>query len=428
MDEVPIESFEIHEPGGLLAFETVRDHSLPIRASDLVRELMTASGLSPVEALHWDRFSRLFSAVVHHEYLAWMHTLGDLYSPLDPDRDTVLLEHGSIMHTENSDEAFLRPFESALRKANFSPMKLSAVEEAIRAPNELGLNYVPNIELFEHLRVYTRGRTQVRRTVRSFKTRFRRKTIWLDAFKRMIIVIKFRPNKDFGELARTDVLYLRMFKDVPFVDMEMHLPEQGTKVRMRGIDKAQIASPLIVGLPLFAFKLLTLSLISPMAIGGILVAPISAGLNSFFGFQRAKQKHMHRMIRNLYYLTLANNSSVIHWVVDAAEEEEFKEALLAYFFLWRHADDAQPWGLQELDRSVEEWLRAHTGHTIDFEAHDALNKLKRLGLLTDHAGEGLRAVPIEPALRRLDEQWDDLFRYNTGGDKPLQVTGGTRRN
>ena len=40
-----------------------------------------------------------------------------------------------------------------------------------------------------------------------------------------------------------------MFKDVPHVDMEMHLPEQGTKVRMRWIDKAQIASPLVMGLP-----------------------------------------------------------------------------------------------------------------------------------------------------------------------------------
>jgi hypothetical protein len=29
----------------------------------------------------------------------------------------------------------------------------------------------------------------------------------------------------------------------------MHLPEQGTKVRMRWIDKAQIASPLVVGSP-----------------------------------------------------------------------------------------------------------------------------------------------------------------------------------
>ncbi|MBV8228733.1 MAG: DUF3754 domain-containing protein, partial [Planctomycetaceae bacterium] len=37
---------------------------------------------------------------------------------------------------------------------------------------------------------------------------------------------------------RSDVLYLRMFKDVPHVDMEMHLPERGTKVEMRWIDKA----------------------------------------------------------------------------------------------------------------------------------------------------------------------------------------------
>src|SRR6476646_4894185 len=117
--------------------------------------------------------------------------------------------------------------------------------------------------------------------------------------------------------------------------MEMHLPEQGTKVRMRWIDKAQIASPVVMGLPTLAFKLFSASLLSPMLLAPILIAPVSAGVNSFFGFQRAKSKHLSSMIRSLYYLTLANNGSVLYRLVDSAEEEEYKETMLAYFFLWR---------------------------------------------------------------------------------------------
>ena len=103
-----------------------------------------------------------------------------------------------------------------------------------------------------------------------------------------------------------------MFKDVPHVDMEMHLPEQGTRVKMRWIDKAQIASPAIMGVPtlmLKAFGLLSVTF-NPMLIAPLLAIPVTAGMNSFFGFQRAKHKHLSSMIRNLYYLTLANNSSV----------------------------------------------------------------------------------------------------------------------
>ena len=129
-----------------------------------------------------------------------------------------------------------------------------------------------------------------------------------------------------------------MFKDVPHVDMEMHLPEQGTKVKMRWIDKAQIASPVVMGVPALTMKLLGLSLAAmgnPMLLAPLAIAPISAGVNSFFGFQRAKHKHLSSMIRNLYYLTLANNGSVLTRLIDSAEEEEYKETMLAYFFLWQ---------------------------------------------------------------------------------------------
>ncbi len=419
----PIETIDAPppDPRDMVAFATERrERVIPIRTSDLVRRLTAAADLAPSERLAWERFSRLLASLLHHEFHSWVEELKDAYTPLDPDRDFVVLEGGTRDRTESSDEVFLQRLDTTLRRANFSALELSAVREAIESPNELGLNYAPNIELFEHLRVYVRGRTHVRRQYRNVGSMFRRKTVMLDAFQRMIVVLKFRPDQDLGEHARTDVIYMRLFKDVPFVDMEMHLPEQATRVRMRAIDKAQIASPLIVGLPLFAFKLLTASLLSPIALGGVLVAPISAGVRSFFGFRRAKQQHMHRMIRSLYYLTLANNGSVVSWVIDAAEDEEFKEVLLAFYHLWRAGEDAETWDRSQLDKHVEEWLHDVTGRDIDFDAGDAMRKLLRFGLVQERPN-GLRSVPIERALQRLDEQWDDLFRYKSSESQSSAV-------
>src|SRR5262249_37319754 len=155
---------------------------------------------------------------------------------------------------------------------------------------------------------------------------------------RVVIAIKFRPGAVLDDYVRSDVLYLRMFKDVPFVEMDMHLPEHGTKVRMRWIDRLQIASPVVTGIPTLALKLLFAASISPMLVAGLLVGPISAGVRSFFGYRVANQRYLHHMIRHLYYLTLANNSSVINRLIDAGEEEELKEALLAYYVLWRNQD------------------------------------------------------------------------------------------
>jgi hypothetical protein len=224
------------------------------------------------------------------------------------------------------------------------------------------------------------------------------------------VALKFKEGVNLGPFARSDVLYLRMFKDVPHVDMEMHLPEQGTKVRMRWIDRAQIASPLVMGLGTGALKLLAITM-SPWALGGLIVAPISAGINSFFGFQRAKQRHLSEMIHRLYYLSLANNACVLNRLIDSAEDEEYKEAALAFFFLWRASSEAKALTVPQLDNRIEKYLLEKTGVAINFEVSDALTKLFRLGLLSRDSRGGLHAVSLDQALRALDREWDDAFKY-----------------
>jgi Protein of unknown function (DUF3754) len=396
---------------------TCRERSIPIRPGDLGRLLLAEPGLAPLDRSRFSQLIKMLSAVFHYEYLAWLVELKDLYAPLDPDTDCVEVGTASRTFTEDADEAFLQPFEATVARANYRALDIKILENAIAAPNEQGLNYVPDFTLFEHLRVYVRGESKVTRTVRNLRSRFRKKTIVLDGYRRLIVALKFRPGVDLGDYVRSDVLYLRMFKDVPHVDMEMHLPEQGTKVRMRLVDKAQIASPFAVSVPTLIAKLAFASVISlttPIGIGAFIVAPISAGVNSFFGFQRAKQKHMHRMIRHLYYLALANNESVINRLIDAAEEEELKEALLAYFFLWRGSEDPEPWTEERLDDHIESYLRAKTSHDIDFEIGDALAKLLRLGLVQRDGRGFLFAAPPERALEMLDEQWDNYFNYSRG--------------
>src|SRR3954451_23068229 len=127
------------------------------------------------------------------------------------------------------------------------------------------------------MKIYARGFTRITRTYRSVKTKFLKRAVYLDAYQRLVIALKFKPDTKLDPFVRSDVVYLRMFKDVPPVDMEMHLPEQGTKVRMRRIDKAQIASPLVVGLSTWAFKLFGLSFAAifaqPVVMGMLMIAP-----------------------------------------------------------------------------------------------------------------------------------------------------------
>ncbi len=413
-DEVEDLPAVVGEPLSLPSID-IKERAMPIRPGDLTRLLRAQPGLDDLDREKLAQLAQILGAIFHSEFYTKLRELKELYAPLDPDSDHVHLPGHSKDRSSTSDEEFLPPFEAAMERANYRKLDVAAIEQAVSAPNEMGLTYVPDFTLFEHLAIYVRGYTQITRVFRSARTRFRKRSIVLDAYQRLVIVLKFREGPDLGPFVRSDVVYLRMFKDVPHVDMEMHLPEQGTRVKMRMIDKMQIASPMAVGLPTLAMKALGLSLGAamgnPLILAPLAIAPISAGLNSFFGFQRAKHKHLSAMIRNLYYLTMANNGSVLTRLIDSAEEEEFKETMLAYFFLWRTSESGQGWTSGKLDRHVERFLKDVSGIEVDFEIKDAVAKLARLGLARRDQRGRLVGTPIDEALVGLDTIWDNTFRY-----------------
>ena len=120
---------------------------------------------------------------------------------------------------------------------------------------------------------------------------------------------------------------------------------------------------------------------------------------------------MQALTQNLYFKNLDNNAGVFHRLADDAEEEECKEAILAYYFL---LTSKQPLTKSELDSKIENWMACRWDCRIDFEIDDALSKLLTLGLVEQVNGE-LSAIPIEAGIRKLDQRWDDYFvPRNTG--------------
>jgi hypothetical protein len=115
------------------------------------------------------------------------------------------------------------------------------------------------------------------------------------------------------------------------------------------------------------------------------------------------------LTQSLYYQSLDSNSGVFCRLLDEAEEQECREALLGYFFLWRSAGN-KGWTSQELDDFVEKYLEEEAGLKVDFEIADALAKLERLGLVQISQSK-YTAVPIGTALERLDQAWDDVFQF-----------------
>ena len=131
-------------------------------------------------------------------------------------------------------------------------------------------------------------------------------------------------------------------------------------------------------------------------------------MRQFTKFKNRKIQFMKALSENLYFRNLDNDAGVFHHLLDAAEEEEVKEAVLAYHFL-RTA--GRPLTAAELDRRIEDWFARRWDATFDFEVDDGVGKLRRLRLVDDDGQGRLTAVTLDEAKRRLDQIWDDLFAY-----------------
>ena len=135
-----------------------------------------------------------------------------------------------------------------------------------------------------------------------------------------------------------------------------------------------------------------------VALGGFVV-------RQWVKYQRQSLRYQIELTDNVYYRNINNNAGIFDYVIGAAEDQETKEAFLAYHFLHTAAS---PPTADELDGRVEAWLRQNFGMEIDFAVNDALAKLEGLRLLR-RQHERLFVSPLDGALAQLQRVWDKFL-------------------
>jgi hypothetical protein len=128
----------------------------------------------------------------------------------------------------------------------------------------------------------------------------------------------------------------------------------------------------------------------------------------FSNFKNRKLLFMQSLTQNLYFKSLDNNAGVFYRLIDDAEEEECKEAMLAYYFLLTQGAVVDA---QALDEKIEAWFQNRWDCDVDFEVDDALGKLAKLGL-ADAVTNNLSACALDEACQLLDKRWDEYFAFN----------------
>jgi hypothetical protein len=373
---------------------------------------------------------------LHFEYHRLLESLKNAYAPFNPDADTRSIQTLDPEQRRQNQKIFVREMQTLLDAANYQPVTEKDLKEALAEESLFKIRLEVDFNDFEEVLFFRRGASQRRETLVSFAG-LKKTPVNFTNYDRVVVYIQFKEAAYFESADRRRLPFrpgatvIKLFQNVPKADLEMLFPN--SEIRMKTIDKliigvpAAVSGAVVVVTKLGASLVLVASLVAfwlglretsvdiqqghLVALGLGLAALGGFLFKQFNKFKNRKLRFMKALAENLYFKNLDNNAGVFHHLIDAAEEEEFKEALLAYLFLVQNEG-----GLPrlELDAAVEAWLEKDWNCEIDFEVNDALAKLERWGLLT-RRNDRLVVLPLPEAKARLDQLWDNFFAYQESG-------------
>lgn len=399
-----------------------REQHIPLGKSELLARLFDAGKVSDTDRAKFESFGQILSAVIHHEYHTRLERLKQAYWQFDPDGGSRQASRAPSAERDASCNALFAQIVSLFERANYRRLTRAELDEALASMSEVGVRLDVELAAFQRLEVFVRGDTTARRSRRYLKNFYRRREIDVPTYDRLVVAFHPHESRRIGEQAKSEHVYLKMFKNIPKMDLEMLLP--GTRVRMSLLDQGRILLPAVSGVALTVYKVLQGALVlafaglyGMLALLGVVGGTIGYGVRSFVGYLRTKDKHQLYLTRSLYFQNLDNNLGVLFRVLDEAEDQDFREAILAYFLLWqrgrtaeRDNRDSGAATLEELDAEAEAFLRTATHGDVDFEIADALAKLQRWQLVEKRADNRWQAKPLAQAIDLLDERWDEAYQ------------------
>jgi hypothetical protein len=408
-----------------------REHYIPLRQKDLVDLLCNDLGTDRAAAAQFRQLDEMISATFHFEYHKLLGELKDEYAPFDPDSVTTQVRP---LTPEQRERTLARLFERLahlMERANFKHLGREDLERALNEVSEFGVNMSVDLSIFDRLEIYARGDAIATRHVRHWPRVWKKEEVKVPVYRRLVLFIKLKPSGRVPREVNTDAAFLKAFKEIPKADLEMLLP--GARLQMPGLQRLKLGGSVVsggagVGYTMFGEFMKTalvfehlpqLALAAGMGLFGY-------GYKQYSGYQSTRNIFHLRLTQSLYYHTIGNNLGVLFHLLDEAEEQECREALLAYYYLWRYPKEGG-WTAPDLDDYVEMDLERLANLKVDFEIGDALAKLERLSLVTK-SGDRYAAVPIDKTLEVLDYAWDNYFKYNNEAqERAAQAAAGRPR-
>lgn len=407
---------------------------IPVSRYGLRAKLVAMLAEGGADPKAWGRALDCLAAWRHQEHRKRLLDLLQHYLPFSPDSDTAHLLDLDEAARAKAQADLIAGIQRMLEQANFIRLSRDDVQRLLIERSPYGLHLNVDLTEFDEALLYYRGTGTVVREERNpwrlYLTKDRHE---VPIFLRLFLLLKLKSEaariaeivaargtsarraarvlrkarSHFPPGVSSDHVYVKVFKRIPQIDLEMLFPN--TKIAFRPFDKLKLmvtaGGGTVAGVTGTATKLLAVTNPITLAFG---IAGLSAVVfRQVMKFFNTRNRYMMVLAQNLYFHSLANNRGALTLIADSAEEEEVKEDMLLYAFLARHP--AKYDALPAIKREATDFLLERCGARVDFDAEDALRRLLADGLIRTDNDRNLTAIAPDEARAHLDTLWDRLL-------------------
>jgi Protein of unknown function (DUF3754) len=388
-----------------------REHYIPLKTQELIAYLVDRQREKGSDSEALERLFRQIVSLIHQQYRKHHEQLVLLYHDFDPDADETPSQidvpiFGSKEERDLACRKLFSEVADSLEYANYRRLKPREIQQALNVASYWGVRLKIRFSSFRRLEVYGRGDIIAKRTKRDWYRLFRAIEVDVPIYQRLVVIFRTKELQNLPELLDPDCVHVRMFKNIPKLDVDMMLP--GSQIKMTWMDTGKIGVPTLWGLMMLASKIAKsiglLAFLGAVKFFGsfvfviaIVIASLFYGVKSVLSYTTAKRRYQLNVARNLYYQNLDNNLGALLRIEEESEQQESCEAILAYFVL--NNSTSESLSSEQVDREAEGILNAVTGIDIDFDVEDALRDLAGMGIVR-LTSEGWVGSGVEEAIER----------------------------
>ncbi|KAL9162692.1 hypothetical protein ABFS82_07G109700 [Erythranthe guttata] len=238
------------------------------------------------------------------------------------------------------------------------------------------------------------------------------------AFEELILLytdeIGERETADQGQVSS---LQLKIYERIPVPDLPVVFPHK--KLSFRILDTVRLDVATIVGLLAYFFSYKFEDILSSPSAALLDVVAASALVlyvsRVLLGYKQTRDRYQLLVNRTLYEKTVASGFGSIHFLLDASEQQQYKEAILVYAILLK-AESSQVRSTRAIREQCEAFLYDRFQEKVEMPVDKAIHTLMRLGLLTEKkvslVDDGdilVQAVPCTTAYLILRDRWNTLL-------------------